>query len=175
MVRMDEREDALSLVTRLARPRALLVLAALLAAPALVAGSRQPAVSAPLAAASVALLVVGGRAMRTRIGAGRVTVVPAVPFARGASRLLADFDRAGVETVGEARARRAEARARAYAARTGTALPDWLRAPAGAGLNDHLRRLVLVPRAGEPLPLTAWLPPEDDLGPALRAVEARLR
>ncbi len=39
-----------------------------------------------------------------------------------------------------------------------------------AGTNDHLRRIVLVSREGEPLAVTAWLA-DDDLEPARLALE----
>ncbi|BDG02017.1 hypothetical protein [Anaeromyxobacter oryzae] len=173
---MSERGDALTVVTRLARPHVLAVLAAVLLVPAgFAAAGRRPVLAAALAGAAVALVGLGGRSTRAWLGAGRVTVEPASPFERRASRALDEFVKATVETVGEARVRSAEARARSFEARSGASLPEWARASAGPGTNDHLRRIVLVPRAGEPLPVTAWLAPEDDLEPARRAVEARLR
>jgi hypothetical protein len=175
MLRLDRAGEALTLVSRLARPRVLAVLAALLAGLALAAlrlGSGLAA--AAVAGGAAALLVLGGRSVRATLARGRVSVSGAVPLRR-LERPLSEFSRVAVETVGEARARRAARLARGYRARAGDDPPSWVAAPAAPGSNDHLRRLVLAAPAGEPLPLTAWLPPEDDLEPARNAVEGLLR
>ncbi len=59
---------------------------------------------------------------------------------------------------------------------SGAPMPPWLKRVPSPGINDGLRRLVLVPRAGEagPLPVTAWLAPEEDLEPARRELGAAL-
>jgi hypothetical protein len=102
-----------------------------------------------------------------------VSVRDAVPIRRR-ERALAEFAAAAVETVGEARRRRAERLARGFADRSGGELPAWLRPPDAPGTHDHLRRLVLVARRGEDLPVTAWLA-DEDLEPARAEVEAMLR
>jgi hypothetical protein len=171
LIRIDRAGEALTLVSRLARPRVLAVLAGVLSLVALVAlRTGAPRGAAALAVAAAALVVLGGRSVRATFARGRVSVRGAFPLRR-AERALSEFVRVGVETVGEARARRAAHLAGGYRARSGAELPVWLRAPVGPGANDHLRRLVLIARAGEPLPLTAWVAPEDDLEAARRAVE----
>jgi hypothetical protein len=174
VIAIQPSPGALTVVSRLARAPALGVLAGLLGACALAAHGA-PWLSAALALAAALLVLLGARAVRARLAAGRVTVVPTSILARRVARPLADFSGVALETLGEARARRAETLARAYRARSGgEPMPAWLRRPATPGVNDHLRRLVLVARVGEPLPITAWLAPEDDLDAAKRAVEARL-
>lgn len=96
-----------------------------------------------------------------------------MPLRRAENRFLSEFAAARLETVGEARRRKAERLAREYLERSGGELPSWLRAPDVPGTNDHLRRLVLLPRRGEPLAVTAWLA-EDDLEAARLAVESLL-
>ncbi len=126
-------------------------------------------------AAAVLLVVLGGRAVRARVDGGRVTVRPAIPLAPMVTAPLGRFAGVAVETMADERRRRAEALARRYAERAGGDLPRWFARKPTPGANDHLQRLVLVPAAaGEPLAVTAWLAPEDDLGPARRALEARL-
>jgi hypothetical protein len=176
MVRLHEESAALTLASRLARAHVLAVLSLVLVVPAALVASRRPAVAAVFCGAGAALVGFGGRTTRARLAGGGVTVFPASPLERRTSRPLHEFATAAVETVGEARARRAEARAREFAERSGGAsLPTWLRSGASPGTNDHLRRLVLVPRGGgAPLPLTAWVAADDDLEPARAAVEARL-
>ncbi|HEY6099869.1 MAG TPA: hypothetical protein VIW03_10595 [Anaeromyxobacter sp.] len=171
MLRVERAPGALTVVSRLAKPRVLAVVGGVLAALALV--TSHPAPGAALAAGGAATLVVllGGRAVRARFERGRVTVRPAVPFQRAERRPLASFSGARVETFAEARRRRAEGLARAYAARSGTEMPAWLRAPDAPTPNDALRRIVLVTRDGDPFPVTAWLA-EDDLEPARLAIEA---
>lgn len=167
----------LVVVSRLARPRALLVLASLLAmagAGALAAGL--PRVAVALAAGIAVVVVLGGRGMRVRFGSGRVTVHAPLPGGRGRTRALAEFGSVAVETVGEARARRAEALARTYRERAGGDMPGWLRPAPRQGADDHLRRIVLLPHGpGEPLAITAWLPETDDLETTRRELEALLR
>lgn len=178
MLRIERAPGTLTLVSRLARPRALVVLAVALAGAALAARS-VPAAAVALGALAALVVVFGGRTVRAALGRGRVRVSGGAPLARVADRPLADFVGARVETLGEARRRKAERRARDFLAHSGgAALPSWLHAPEAPGTNDHLRRLVLEPRAAEPprdpLPLTAWLA-EDELEPARREVEERLR
>lgn len=179
MIRLDESPGALTVTSRLAPPRAVIVLAlglALCAAAAFVlAGAPAPAFA--LGAAALALLVLGGRAVRARFepGRGAVTVLPAVPVLPAASARLSAFVAARVETVAEARRRRADALAARYAARSGgRAMPPWLRPPATPGRHDHLRRIVLVAASGAHLPVTAWLAPADDLEPGRQRIEALL-
>jgi hypothetical protein len=175
VLRIERERAGLTLVSRLARPRVLVVLACAFALLALVAARSAPAAGAALAATAALVSVVGGRAVRARFERDRVRVTPPVPFRREDSRPLVDFAAARVETVGEARLRKAERLAREYERRSGGGeMPGWLHAPGAPGTNDHLRRIVLVPRTGEPLPVTAWLA-EDDLAPALAEIEALLR
>lgn len=174
MVVVAEAAGALTLVSRLARPRVLAVLATALLIPAALLARRHPLAGGLLAAAAALLVILGGRATRAVLGAGRVTVRPASLFERGATRPLATFVRVGVETVGEARARRAAEHARRFQDRSGRVMPGWMQPPARPGVNDHLRRIVLVAQDGEPLPVTAWLAAEDDLEPACAALRARL-
>jgi hypothetical protein len=166
MLRVQRTGSALTLVSRLARPRVLAVLAGALAGLAVAAWSWVPPAGWALGAAAALVVLLGGRAVRARFEPGRVRVRPALPFQREEARPLAEFAAARVETVGEARRRKAERLARQYQRRGGGELPDWLRPPDAPGTNDHLRRIVLVARAGEPLAVTAWLA-DDELGPAL--------
>ncbi len=175
MVRIERTAGALTLVSRLARPRVLGVLAAALLLGA--AGLRASAPRAALALAAAAALVVllGGRSVRATFARGRVRVRPAVPLQRLGDRALAEFSAVRQETIGEERALRAERLARGYATRSGGGdAPSWLFARPAAGANDHLRRLVLVGRDGERLAVTAWLSPEDDLEPARSEIQALL-
>jgi hypothetical protein len=174
MLRVHSTGSALTLVSRLARPRVLAVFGGMLGVLALGAVWFAPRGAAALAAAAVLVALLGGRAVRARFERDRVRVRSAVPFHREDERSLRDFARAGVETVADARRRKAEQLARQYQARSGGELPGWLRRPDAPGTNDHLRRIVLVPRDGEPLAITAWLA-EDDLEPALAEIEALLR
>lgn len=175
MLRLEESPGALVVTSRLARPRALAVLAAVLLAGALAARAAFPLLAAALAAAAALLLLLGGRAFRTRVSGGSLTVRPAIPFARPVTRPLAAYRGAEVESVADARRRRAEALARGYAERAGAEVPQWLAPRTAPGTHDHLRRVVLLPAgAGAPLPVTAWLPPDDDLEPARRALAERL-
>jgi hypothetical protein len=118
------------------------------------------------------VVVVGGRAVRVDFVRGRVRVSAPVPLGAAAERPLSEFSAARVETLAEARRRKAERHARAYRARAGSDLPSWLRPADQPGANDHLRRLVLDRPGEEPLPVTAWLA-EDDLD-AVRAEVAAL-
>jgi hypothetical protein len=173
VVRLERSAGGLAVASRLARPHVLGILGGVLGLAALAV--RRPAPHASLALLAAALLVValGGRSVRATVGRGRVRVRPAIPLARAADRALAEFLRAEIETVGEARARRAERLAHGYRERSGAEMPPWLRPAPVPGTNDHLRRVVLVPLSGEPLAVTAWLAPEDDLEP-LRAELAAL-
>ena len=173
MLRIDRAPGTVTLVSRFARPRALVVLTGVLVVAALLAARPLPGAAGALGAVAVLVVILGGRTVRAELGRGRVRVSPVVPLGRPAERLLADFAGARVETLAEARRRRAERRAEAWRARSGAELPDWVRPPDAPGTNDHLRRIVLEPRAGEPLAVTAWLA-EDDLEPARSAVQALL-
>ncbi len=173
MLRIERRPGRLTLESRLARPRVLAVLAGALALAAL--ASRSSPVAAVLLVAAALLALFGGRAVRVRVERGRVRVRPAVPFQAGDDRQLAEFAGARVETVAEARRRKTERLAREYLERSGGALPAWLHAPDAPGTNDHLRRIVLVPREGEPVAVTAWLADDDDLEPVRRELEELLR
>jgi len=173
VLQIDRTPGKLTLVSRLARPRVLAVLAGALALAALSFRSA-PVAAAVLLAAAALLALLGGRPVRVRVERGRVRVRQAVPFQRGDDRPLAEFAGARVETVAEARRRRTERLARQYLERSGGALPAWLHPPDAPGTNDHLRRIVLVPREGEPVAVTAWLA-DDDLEPARRELEELLR
>lgn len=173
MLRVDRRPGSLTLASRLARPRVLAVIGVVLVG--LAAALARPTPAAALAAGAAAALValLGGRSVRARFERGRVSVRQAVPFRRGDDRALAEFTGARVETFADARRRRRERLAREYRARSGAEMPAWLRAPDAPGANDRLRRIVLLAREGDPLPVTAWLA-EDDLEPACCDVEALL-
>ena len=173
MLRIDRDPGALTLTSRFARPRALLILAVGLATGALLAGQALPVAAVALGAAAAAVLILGGHAVRATLSRGRVRVSPPFPLGRPADRILADFCAVRVETRAEERQRRAEARAQAYRHRAGGEPPSWLRPPDAPGANDHLRRLVLEAPGGEPLAVTAWLG-DGDLEGARREVEAVL-
>jgi hypothetical protein len=152
----------------------LVVLAGALSAAGVAISSSASSAAVALLCAAAALALLGGRAFRARFERDRVRVTPAVPFRREHSRPLLDFAGARVETVGEARRRKADRLAREYERRSGgSEMPIWLRTPTEPGTNDHLRRIILVPRSGEPFAVTAWLA-EDDLAPALAEIEALL-
>jgi hypothetical protein len=174
MLRLEEGAAALTLTSRLAAPRVLAVLAAALLGAAVALRAVAPLAWA-FAGAALLLVLLGGRAVRARVDAGRVTVRPAVPLARVVTAPLGRFAGVAVETMAEERRRRGDAVARRYAERAGAELPRWFERTPAPGANDHLQRLVLVPvAAGEPLAVTAWLAPDDDLEPARRALQARL-
>jgi hypothetical protein len=172
MLRVQRSSGAVTLVSRLARPHALAILALALAAGAL-AARPAPAVAASLGIAAALVALFGGRSVRARFERGRVSVRHPLGLRRQ-DRALAEFAAAAVETVGDARRRRAERLARGFAARAGTELPAWLTPPDAPGTHDHLKRLVLVARRGEDLAVTAWLR-DEDLEPARGEVEALLR
>ncbi len=174
MLRIAREGSRLTLMSRLARPRVLAVLAGALALVGLGALRFAPSAAAACAAAAALVALLGGRAVRARFERDRVRVRPAIPFQREDDRPLGGFTGARVETIGEARRRKAERLARQYRARAGGDMPLWLRPPDAPGTNDHLRRIVLVPREGEPLAVTAWLA-EEDLEPARAEIEALLR
>lgn len=169
MLRVERKPGAVTLVSRLARPHVVAVLAGVLLAGAYAA---RPALGAALVAAGVLLAVVGGRSVRARFERGRVSVRHPVPLRRD-ERPLAEFAAAAVETAGEARRRKAERLARGFAARAGQEMPPWLRPPDAPGTHDHLRRVVLLARRGEDLPVTAWLA-DEDLEPVRAEVEGLL-
>src|SRR5512144_2981943 len=128
MLRVERAAGALTLVSRLARPHALAVLACVLLAAAAIAATRLPIVAGALAAVAALVVVFGGRAVRARFAGGRVEVRAAVPFARE-RRSLAEFSSARVATIGDARRRKADLRARAFRERSGVEIPPWLRPP----------------------------------------------
>jgi hypothetical protein len=173
MLRIQRSPGAVTLVSRFARAQALAVLAVALVGGALAAARSAPALAAALAVAALLLAVLGGRSVRARFERGRVSVRHPAPLRRD-ERALSEFTRAAVETVGDARRRRAERLARGFAKRAGSEMPPWLRPPDAPGTHDHLRRLLLVARQGEDLPVTAWLR-DEDLEPARAEVEAMLR
>jgi hypothetical protein len=173
MLRLQRSPGAVTLVSRFARPHALAVLAAALVAGAVAAARPAPVVAGALAIAALLLAVLGGRCFRAQFERGRVSVRHPSPLRRD-DRALAEFTGAAVETVGDARRRRAERLARGFAERAGSEMPEWLRPPDAPGTHDHLHRLVLVARDGEDLPVTAWLR-DEDLEPARAEVEALLR
>ncbi len=173
MLRIERAPGATVLVSRLAKLRVVAVPSIALAAVALGVGRSSPRAAAALAAAAVLAAVLGGRAVRARFERGRVRVRQALAFHVTSDRPLSEFVGARVETVREARRRRAERLARDWRARGGREKPRWMIRGDTPGANDHLRRIVLVPRVGRPLPVTAWLA-EDDLEPARVEVEALL-
>ncbi len=174
MLRLEDGAAGLTLTSRLAGPRVLAVLAVALLAGA-AALRAVPVLAAGLAGAAALLVVLGSRPVRARVQGGRITVRPGLPLARPVTAPLVRFAGVEVETMADERRRRADTLARRYAARAGAELPRWFAHQPQPGANDHLRRLVLVPAAaGEPLAVTAWLAPEDDLGAAQRALAARL-
>jgi hypothetical protein len=176
LLRLDRTPSALTVVSRLARPRVLVIVAGAFVITAALEARPAPRLAAALAIVAALFVVLGGRTVRATFARGRVRIRPSFPLEPRPDRALGEFARTAVETIGHARARRAERVAEGYRERSGKPMPDWLHAPAAPGVNDHLRRLVLVPRGrGEPLAVTAWLAPEDDLE-ALRAeVESLLR
>lgn len=174
MLRVERRPGSVTLVSRLARPRVLAVIGVFFGGLALAAAGSLPILAAGLALTALLVAALGGRAVRTRFEGGRVAVRPAIPFQRLEVRSFAEFRCARVETVADERRRKAERLARSYELRSGHAMPAWMRPSDAPGANDHLRRIVLVPRDGAaPLAVTAWLA-EDDLGPALDEIEALL-
>jgi hypothetical protein len=172
VLRIDRAPGTLTLFSRFARPRALLVLAGALGVAALASRRAVPAAAVALGVLAILVVSLGGRAVQAAFARGRVRVSPAVPLGRAADRPLSEFTAVRVETLADARRRKAERRARAYSG-SGAELPSWLIPADAPGANDHLRRLVLEPRGGEPLAVTAWLA-EDDLEPARAAVAALL-
>lgn len=177
MVRLERTLGALTVVSRLARPRVLAVLAVALGGPALALAllGAAPRAAAALALAAALIVLFGGRATRATFSRDRVRIRPAAPFLPGGERTLGAFVRASVETVGEERARKAERLAERYRARSGTELPFWLHARPTPGVNDHLRRVVLVARDGDRVAVTAWLAPDDELEPLRAELEALVR
>ncbi len=173
MLRIVRERGRLTLASRLAKPRVVAVLVVALGLVAAAAARFLPGVAGVIAAAGALVAILGGRAVRARFERDRVRVRPAVPFQREDDRRLGDFAGARVETLGEARRRKAERLVRQYQGRSGREMPIWLRPPDGPGTNDHLRRIILVPRSGEPLPVTAWLA-EDDLEAARAEIEGLL-
>jgi hypothetical protein len=170
MLRVERAPGAVLLVSRLARAPAVAVLAGVLLAAAAAARS-VPVVATPLGLAGVLVLLVGGRAVRARFEQGRVSVRHPLPLRRADERVLARFTAARVESVAEARRRKAERLAHGFRERSGGAeLPSWMRPPVAPGANDHLRRLVLVGRGEEPLAVTSWVSDED-----LEAVRAEVQ
>jgi hypothetical protein len=162
-----------TVVSRFSRPRPIAVLAVALAGPAVLAGRTAPRVAAALAGAAVLVVVLGGRATRAVFARGRVRVSAPLPLGRPAERPLGAFSAVRVETLAEARRRKAERHARAYRARAGGDLPSWLRPADQPGSNDHLRRVVLEEPGAEPLAVTTWLA-DDDLEPLRAEVEGLL-
>lgn len=173
MVRVERSAGTLTVVSRFSRPRAIAVLVGAFAALAVLSARALPAVAVALAAAAALVALVGGRAVRAAFGAGRVRVSAAVPLGRAVERPLHAFSGARVETLADARRRKAERRARAYRERAGGELPAWLRPADQPGSHDHLRRVVLDGPGDEPLAVTAWVA-DDDLEPARAAVAALL-
>jgi hypothetical protein len=174
VLHVERSGPGLTVVSRLAKGRTVAILAGALGLAALACARLVPEAAGVLLAAGALIALLGGRAFRARFERGRVRVRQAAPFLRADDRALVEFAGARVETVGEARRRRAERLSREYRARSGGEMPSWLVRTDAPGTNDHLRRIVLVARAGEPLPVTAWLA-EDDLEPARAEVEALLR
>jgi hypothetical protein len=173
MLRIERAAGATVVVSRLAKPRVLAVLSIALAAAALAVVRSSVRAAGVLAAAAVLMAALGGRAVRARFERGRVRVRQALPFHATSDRPLSEFAGARIETVREARRRRAERLARDWRARSGREMPGWMIRGDAPGANDQLRRIVLVARAGEALPVTAWVA-EEDLEPALVEIEALL-
>ncbi len=172
MLRIQRSPGAVTLVSRFARPIGLAVLILALLAGAAASARSLPALAIVLAAAAALLALHGGRSVRARFERGRVSVRHPIALRRD-DRPLGEFTGAAVETVGDARRRRAERLARGFAQRAGSEMPAWLRPPDAPGTHDHLRRLVLVAREGEDLPVTAWLR-DEDLEPVRAEVEGLL-
>jgi hypothetical protein len=173
VLRIERGPGTLTLVSRFARPRPLAILVAMLVALALLAWHGLPLVAGALALTAAVFLVGGARAMRAVFARGRVRVSAPVPLGPSAERPLGAFSAVRVETLADARRRKAERHAAAYRARAGSDLPRWLRPADQPGANDQLRRLVLVAPGEEPVAVTAWLS-DDDLEPARAAVEGLL-
>jgi hypothetical protein len=169
MLRVERTPGAVLLVSRLTRAPAVGVLAGVLLVVAVAAAT--PAIAAPFGVAALLVLLMGGRAVRARFERGRVSVRHPLPLRATDERLLSEFSGVRVESVADARRRKAERLAHEYRAKSGGAeLPSWMTPPVAPGVNDHLRRVVLVgPRSEEPLAVTAWLADED-----LEAVRAEL-
>ena len=175
MLRIVRERGGVTVVSRLARPGVIAVLAVALGLVAAAAARFLPGIAGVLAAAGALVALLGGRAVRARFERDRVRVRPAVPLQRQDDRALGDFGHARIETVGDARRRKAERLARQYQDRSGGRdMPVWMLPPDAPGANDHLRRIVLVPPAGEPLAVTAWLA-DDDLEAARTEIEGLLR
>lgn len=174
MLRVERRPGTLTLVSRLARPRVVGVLGAVLVALALWESSAAPRAALALVVGAALVVTLGLRTLRARFERGHVEVRSANPFARGERRPLGRFGSVRIETFAEARRRRADRLARGYAERSGKEMPVWLRPPDAPGANDHLRRVVLVALDAEPLPVTAWLGEDEDLEPARAAIESAL-
>jgi hypothetical protein len=174
MLLVHRTPGALTVVSRLVRSRALAVLAGILTL--LAAGSMRaaPGVALALVLAAVLLVLLGARTLRARFERGHVTLRLAVPFRRAERRSLGGFTAVAIETLAEARRRKAERLARSYAERSGKPMPEWMRPPDAPGTNDDLRRIVLVGPDGEPFPVTAWLAVSEDLEPARFAIESTL-
>ncbi len=160
MLRVDRSPGAVTLVSRLARTHVPVVVAAVLAGAAVASVRAGPLLAALLGGAALLVVLLGGRSVRARFERGQVSVRHPMPLRRD-DRLLAEFAGTTVETVRDARRHKAERLARGFAERSGAELPDWLRPPDAPGMHDHLRRLVLVARRGEDLPVTSWLADED--------------
>ncbi len=173
MLRVQRTSAALTIVSRLARPHALVVLAGVLLGGALASAGHVRELASALAIAGLLVALLGGRSFRARFERGRVSVLHPLPLRRD-DRALAEFTSAAVETVGDERRHRAERLAKGFADRAGSEMPAWLRAPDAPGINDQLRRVVLVARRGENLPVTAWLR-DEDLEPVRAELEALLR
>jgi hypothetical protein len=177
VLRIESAPGSLVVVSRTGRPRAVTVLVAGLAVLALAVRRAAPRAAVALLVAAALVAVLRGRAFRARFGRGRVAIRRAVPFAGEEVRALDDFGEARIETAADASARRADRRARDFRARAGQDLPSWLRPSPHEG--EHLRRVVLVPRAAgphgrDPLPVTAWVLAGEDLEPVRAAIAALL-
>lgn len=174
MLRVERAQGAVLLVSRLARAPAVGVLAGVLLVAAAIAST--PAVTAPFGVAALLVLLLGGRPVRARFERGRVSVRHPLPLRTTDERPLSEFSAVRVESVADARRRKAAQLAHGYRARSGGAeLPSWMSPPVAPGANDHLRRVVLVgPRGEEPLAVTAWLA-DEDLEPLRAELEAFLR
>lgn len=174
MLQIEQGAGTLTLVSRFSRPRAHAVLAGALGGGALLASRALPAVALALAVLAVIVAAAGVRVFRAAFRRGHVQVSAAFPLRPPTERPLAGFSGVRVETLADARRRKAERQARAYRERTGSDLPAWLRPADQPGANDHLRRLVLEGPGAESLAVTVWLADEDDLEPARAAVAALL-
>jgi hypothetical protein len=173
VLRIERGAGTLTVVSRFARPRPLVILVSALVVLALVSWRGLPVLAGALLLTAGLFVVTSGRATRVVFGHGRVRVSAPIPLRRGAERPLGGFSAVRVETLADARRRKAERAAAAYRARAGSDLPSWLRPSDQPGANDHLRRLVLEVPGDEPLAVTTWLA-EDDLEPARAEVAALL-